>query len=670
MVEIKRIELADFDLLLSRAKAEHWRQIAIVGPGRRSKKVEDWAVSLRGAERVFQLGSKIERDERLMSCLASTLPSLPAVTSLVLSGHSLDVEDARAIATFLPNLTSLDLSNNDIRTEGAKAIADSLHGLTSLNLTANRIGSEGARAIAASLHSLTSFDLGGNHIGAEGARAIAASLHGLTSLGLGGNVIGAEGARAIAASLHSLTSLDLVSNGIRVEGVRAIAASLHSLTSLDLRGNGIGVEGARAIAASLHGLTSLDLGDNGIGDEGARAIAASLQSLTSLGLHSNQIGDEGARAIAASLHSLTSLDLHSNQIGDEGARAIAASLHSLTSLDLGGNNIRIEGAKVVLNAWLSEQRSGRRYLALSRNALDGLLPKEVLETTDAQSILAAYRRFAFAEAKQSLRPLNELKLIVVGNEAVGKTSLLQYLIEGKPRDPDETKTSGIAQHEKIEIRGWSPDDCHVQLNVWDFGGQEMMRGTHRFFLTERSLYLLVLEDRRQDDRSVYDWMKTIRNRGGDSPVIVVINKADNGKQDLRVDENGLQHAYPSITAFLRTSCDPGEWAGASIKELRRTIVETIVGNGRLGHVHDPIPENWLQIKDRVRALASERSVLPYADFVSLCRDTNGGAEAVVDDIEQRALLRLSTISAPSSRTAWSAMRRLFAVKSPCLIPTG
>lgn len=57
----------------------------------------------------------------------------------------------------------------------------------------------------------------------------------------------------------------------------------------------------------------------------------------------------------------------------------------------------------------------------------------------------------------------------------------------------------------------------------------MMRSTHRFFLTARSLYLLVLEDRREDDHSVRDWLKTIRNRGADSPILVVINKSDEGE---------------------------------------------------------------------------------------------------------------------------------------------
>ncbi len=84
-----------------------------------------------------------------------------------------------------------------------------------------------------------------------------------------------------------------------------------------------------------------------------------------------------------------------------------------------------------------------------------------------------------------------------------------------------------------------------------------MRGTHRFFLTERSLYLLVLEDRYEDDRrSVNNWVKTIRNRSSNSPVIIVINKSDAGKRRFRLDETGLQETYPHIAAFLRTSYNP------------------------------------------------------------------------------------------------------------------
>ena len=183
----------------------------------------------------------------------------------------------------------------------------------------------------------------------------------------------------------------------------------------------------------------------------------------------------------------------------------------------------------------------------------------------------------------------------------------------------------------------------VTLNIWDFGGQEIMHGTHRFFLTARSLYLLVLEDRRQDDRSVYEWLKTIRNRGQDSPVIVVINKSDGGKQDLRLDQAGLRDDYPSIVDFIRTSCDPGKRAAASIQKLRELIARTLAEDERLKYVRDPIPQPWLRVKKAVAKMAREQRVLERSKFERLCEQPGGKAHkghAVTGADEQRALLRL------------------------------
>jgi internalin A len=381
---------------------------------------------------------------------------------------------------------------------------------------------------------------------------------------------------------------------------------------------------------------------------------------------------EGLAQKLQSLTSLTSLNLGNNSIGAEGAKAIAQSLTSLTSLNLGYNSIGDEGAKALLDAWSAEGRTGQlRHLDLHANGdLTALLPKEALETADAQAILAAYRSFRLAREKKTLRPLNEVKLLVVGDEAVGKTSLLRYLIDGKPRDPDEKKTEGIAQREKIDVKGWSPERCKVQLNVWDFGGQEMMRGTHRFFLTHRSLYLLVLQDRCEDDRSIYHWLKTIRNRGGNSPVIVVINKSDKGKQDLQLDERTLRESYDNIAAFLRTSTNPDEWAKDSIAALRQKIVEIVTQDDRLKHVRDGIPENWLSIKNRVRELAKQRSVLPRADFNDLCKNPGKGTEPIKDENTQRGLLRLLHELGTIIAYVWNETRRPQGLKSLCLIPIG
>ena len=151
---------------------------------------------------------------------------------------------------------------------------------------------------------------------------------------------------------------------------------------------------------------------------------ASLTGLMSLDLEGNQIGDEGARALA-SLTGLTSLTLMFNQIGAEGARALA-SLTGLKSLALTVNHIGVEGACTLLDAWCRRpEQVSIQYLDLQGNGdLSGVLPAEAIETADAQAILAAYRRFLLDTGER--HPLHEARLLVVGSEAVGKTSLIRY----------------------------------------------------------------------------------------------------------------------------------------------------------------------------------------------------------------------------------------------------
>lgn len=408
---------------------------------------------------------------------------------------------------------------------------------------------------------------------------------------------------------------------------------LKALRHLGLPGHQFGALGARALGA-LTGLTSLDLFANRIDDDGACALAA-LTGLTTLDLSYNHVGDDGARALTA-LTGLTTLYLGGNGVGDDGACALAG-LTGLTDLDLNDNQIGPAGGRALLDRWLD--RPGVRFLGLAGNpSLQAMLPPELLEHGETWALLASWRRYR-AAAPGALPPLNEARLLVVGNEAVGKTSLIRYLTTGEARDRSEAKTPGAVIHERIETQAWAPDGCAVTLNVWDFGGQEIMHGTHRFFLSERCLYLLVLEARREDDDAVYDWLKTIRNRGGDSPVLVVSNKCDDDSSLLRLDETKIRREFAGVVDFVRTSCDPGERAAGLIAALRARIVRVLAEDERLRHVRDPMPRAWLRIKEALAGEARVESVLPVRRFEQLC-EAGEGDDAVPDPHEQRALLRL------------------------------
>ena len=73
-----------------------------------------------------------------------------------------------------------------------------------------------------------------------------------------------------------------------------------------------------------------------------------------------------------------------------------------------------------------------------------------------------------------------------------------------------------------------------------------MHATHQFFLSRRSLYVLVLDGRR-DERPEY-WLRYIESFGGGSPVLVVLNKQDTNPS-FDVDRIALRRKFPFIKGF-------------------------------------------------------------------------------------------------------------------------
>ena len=190
------------------------------------------------------------------------------------------------------------------------------------------------------------------------------------------------------------------------------------------------------------------------------------------------------------------------------------------------------------------ENNGALHEGPSNQALERILDA-LASLTNSVSRTERPRPSAVSQEKL---PLNEGKLILVGRGEVGKTSLVRRLAENDFW-ADESKTQGI------KITNWSLQ-CNsdlVRLNVWDFGGQEIMHATHQFFLTERSLYLLVLNGREGgEDVDAEYWLKHIESFGADLPVIVVQNKISQHPFDLNY--RGLQARYPQINGFVKTDC--------------------------------------------------------------------------------------------------------------------
>lgn len=183
---------------------------------------------------------------------------------------------------------------------------------------------------------------------------------------------------------------------------------------------------------------------------------------------------------------------------------------------------------------------------------------------------------------------------------------------------DESKTQGI------NVTVWQvscPTDT-VRLNIWDFGGQEIMHATHQFFLTERSLYLLVLNGREGgEDVDAEYWLKHIESFGGDSPVIVVQNKI--GQHPFELNYRGLQTRYPQIRGFAKTDCKEG----IGLDDLRKAIQQVV---DEMPEVRMQFPLDWFAIKEQLESMADD--YMGYERFRDLCYNKGIKDESDLDTL--------------------------------------
>jgi small GTP-binding protein len=205
-----------------------------------------------------------------------------------------------------------------------------------------------------------------------------------------------------------------------------------------------------------------------------------------------------------------------------------------------------------------------------------------------------------------LRQLNEAKVLIVGQPEVGKTSLVNRLIDNK-FDANEAMIEGI------NVKRWPfklADDREISLNIWDFGGQEIMHATHQFFLTKRSLYIILIDAREGENKGKLEyWLKTAQKFGDNAPVLVVVNKID--IHPLQLNQRALQDKYPMIKGFLEISCKDAK----GIDQLKDVIREQLT---QLKHVNEELPEAWFNVKGCLEEKNADYYF--YEDFEKLCKE--------------------------------------------------
>jgi hypothetical protein len=447
--------------------------------------------------------------------------------------------------------------------------------------------------------------------------------------------------------LRRLTSLrNLRVAGNRLQDLPEVMFAPPSLTRLDLSGNQLAV--VQESLRNLVGLTFLDLEDNQL-----RALPEWLGELAMLSevlLRNNRL--QRLPESMASLSALTALYASGNQLTvlPDSLRHLAR----LSGLFLNGNHLaRLPG-------WLGELRSLTRlhvarnrlvdlpesigelaaltHLNLSDNMLTRLPPSlaqlsalELITLTGnplpsplseiaregSRAVLSFLGLIAIAAREQW-----GSKLLVVGEGGAGKTSLVKAL-NGLPHDPDEP-TTHLTEISQASLDHPDRPGIRMLLSSWDFGGQDIYHATHQFFLSDRSMFLLLWNARQGWEHAKLPyWLDVIKARAPQARVILVATHGTDRPADLPLAD--LMHSYPQIAASVAVD-NPTRVGIDQLRNVMATVAATLPLMG------SQWPEGWLAGAEKIRT-----SPMQYGTPAAIGRLLR--QQGVPDTVSQKHLLR-------------------------------
>ncbi len=226
----------------------------------------------------------------------------------------------------------------------------------------------------------------------------------------------------------------------------------------------------------------------------------------------------------------------------------------------------------------------------------------------------------------------KFKVLITGPAAVGKTSLLNRFVNNEFKGDYSSTIGAKFLTKEIDIKSDDPDEegAHIQLSLWDVGGQPRFVDLRTTFYRGANgalmVYDLVREETFKELKSWYSEM--IKVLGQDLPLIIIGNKSDLiKKQGRKVDiEVAQKFAKQKNSYYIETSAKTGMNVDKAFKELTRLIAEQMGSGFSVSRAR----REAFFIRSKVRDYFKSQGYLPDNDLV----DGNMLNDIIIDILDK------------------------------------
>ena len=126
-----------------------------------------------------------------------------------------------------------------------------------------------------------------------------------------------------------------------------------------------------------------------------------------------------------------------------------------------------------------------------------------------------------------------VKLVMLGNSGVGKSSLINAWITGSALQNPHPTIGAVNHMQRLTL-----DEQEVDLFLWDTAGQEQFASLSPLYVRSTSVAIIVADITDQNSfEKVEMWQEIVTNiNSKETPLILAINKVDLGEEVLSKEE--------------------------------------------------------------------------------------------------------------------------------------
>ena len=173
--------------------------------------------------------------------------------------------------------------------------------------------------------------------------------------------------------------------------------------------------------------------------------------------------------------------------------------------------------------------------------------------------------------------ITQIKLVLLGDESVGKTCLLQKWTQGTFDSTIAPTVGGATAVKQGQVNG-----LKYNFQIWDTAGAERYRALTPLYTRDAAGAMIVFDlTRKSSFEGVQNWVKFLQQHGS-VPFILVGNKEDlNSKIEISSEE-AIDFAFSVQSQFFSTSAKLGSGVDMAFKQLEVISVENFKNSGTGG----------------------------------------------------------------------------------------